>query len=97
METPTKRGDELEIGPELAGLMGFRAIKIDPLESMGFKIAEYQTGIRNARREFTGGYFGLLRGGPIKPNDIIERFYESNQARFNVQKEMYKNLNAAKY
>jgi hypothetical protein len=93
--TPTKRGDELEIGPELGGLMGFRAIKIDPLESMGFKIAEYQTGIRNARREFTGGYFGLLRGGPIKANDIIERFFVSNQARFNVQKEMYRNLNSA--
>ena len=93
--TPTKRGDELEIGPELGGLMGFRAIKIDPLESMGFKIAEYQTGIRNARREFTGGYFGLLRGGPIKANDIIERFFISNQARFNVQKELYRNLNSA--
>jgi hypothetical protein len=62
---------------------------------MGFKIAEYQEGIRNARREFTGGYFGLLRGGPIKANDVIERFYESNKARFNVQREMYKNLNAA--
>lgn len=92
---PNKRGDELEIGPELGGLMGFRAIKIDPLESMGFKIAEYQTGIRNARREFTGGYFGLLKGGPIKANDIIERFFISNQARFNVQKEMYRNLNSA--
>ena len=93
--TATKRGDELEIGPELGGLIGFRAIKIDPLDSMGFKIAEYQEGIRNARREFTGGYFGLLRGGPIKANDVIERFYESNKARFNVQREMYKNLNAA--
>jgi hypothetical protein len=36
-----------------------------------------------------------LRGGPIDPNDIITRFYESNKARFNVQKEMYKNINAA--
>ena len=69
---PTKRGDELNIGPELAGFMGFRPIKVDPLQSMGFKIAEYQQGIRNARREFTGGYFGLLRGGRIKPNDVIE-------------------------
>ncbi|MHA2350936.1 MAG: hypothetical protein ACXADL_15055, partial [Candidatus Thorarchaeota archaeon] len=92
---PTKRGDELNIGPELAGFMGLRPIKIDPLQSMGFKIAEYQTGIRNARREFTGGAFGLLRGGTIKPNDVIERFYKSNQARFNVQKEMFKNLDAA--
>ena len=59
---------------------------------MGFKISQYQTGIRNARREFTGGFFGLLRGGPIKPNDIVTRFYESNKARFNVQKEMFKNI-----
>jgi hypothetical protein len=62
---------------------------------MGFKIAQYNTGIRNARREFTGGAFGLLRGGPIKANDVISRFYESNKARFNVQKEMHKNINAA--
>jgi hypothetical protein len=50
---------------------------------------------RNARREFTGGFFGILRGGPIKPNDIVTRFYESNKARFNVQKEMFKNIDAA--
>jgi len=93
--TPTKRGDQLDIGPELAGFMGLRPIKVDPLDSMGFKIAEYQTGIRNARREFTGGFFGLLRGGPIKPNDVIDRYFKSNRARFEVQKEMYKNISAA--
>ena len=92
---PTKRGDELNIGPELAGFMGFRPIKVDPLKSMGFKIAQYQSGIRNARREFTGGYFGLLRGGPIKPNDVIDRFYKSNKARFDVQQNMYNDISAA--
>ena len=92
---PTKRGDELNIGPELAGFMGFRPIKVDPLQSMGFKIAEYQTGIRNSRREFTGGYFGLLRGGRIKPNDVIQAYYNSNRARFLVQQEMNKNISAA--
>ncbi len=92
---PTKRGDELNIGPELAGFMGLRPIKVDPLQSMGFKIAEYQTGIRNARREFTGGYFGILRGGRIKPNDVIKAYYNSNRARFLVQQEMNKNINAA--
>ena len=94
--TPTKRGDELTIGPELLGFMGLRPIKVDPLQSMGFKIAEYQTGIRNARREFTGGYFGILRGGRIKPNDVINAYYNSNRARFLVQQEMNKNINAAK-
>jgi hypothetical protein len=92
---PTKRGDELNIGPELAGFMGLRPIKVDPLQSMGFKIAEYQTGIRNARREFTGGYFGILRGGRIKPNDVINAYYNSNRARFLVQQEMNKNISAA--
>ena len=93
---PTKRGDELDIGPELAGFMGLRPIKVNPLDSMGFKRAGYQTGIRNARSEFTGGFFGILTGGRIKPNDVIDRYFKSNRARFEVQKEMYKNINAAK-
>ncbi len=93
--TPTKRGDELTLGPELLGFMGLRPIKVDPLDSMGFKIAEYQGGIRNARREFTGGYFGILRGGRIKPNDVIQAYYNSNRARFLVQQEMNKNISAA--
>ena len=94
-ETPTKRGEELDVGPEIAGFMGLRPIKVDPLQSMGFKIAEYQEGIRNARREFTGGYFGILRGGRIKPNDVINAYYNSNRARFLVQQEMNKNISAA--
>jgi len=93
--TPTKRGDELTLGPELLGFMGLRPIKVDPLDSMGFKISEYQGGIRNARREFTGGYFGILRGGRIKPNDVIQAYYNSNRARFLVQQEMNKNISAA--
>jgi len=92
---PTKTGRTLELDDQVAGLIGFRPIEVDPVKSMGFKIAEYQRGIRNARREFTGGAFGLLRGGPISPNDVISRYYESNKARFNVQKEMHKNINAA--
>ena len=95
VRTPTKTGDVLELSDEMAGLVGFRPIRVDPLKSMGFKIAEYQRGIRESRREFTGGFFGLLRGGPINPNDVITRFYESNKARFNVQKEMWKNITAA--
>tara|TARA_B100001173_G_scaffold308980_1_gene320369 strand:- start:2173 stop:3666 length:1494 start_codon:yes stop_codon:yes gene_type:complete len=94
-QTPTKRGETLDVGPEIAGFMGLRPIKVDPLKSMGFKISNYQSGIRNARREFTGGAFGLLKGGPVDPNDIIKRFAASNNARFGVQQEMYKDLTAA--
>jgi len=93
--TPDKTGEVLDIGPELAGFMGLRAIKINPIKSMGFKIAQYQTGIRNARREFTGGMFGLLKGGPVSEADVIERYIASNRARFEVQRDMYKNIQAA--
>ena len=94
-QTPGKTGEMYELDDQMLGLIGFRPITVDPLRSMGFKIAEYQRGIREARREFTGGYFGLLKGGPIDPNDVIKKFYESNKARFNVQKEMFRNINAA--
>ena len=94
-DIPTKRGEQLEIDYELAGFMGLRPIKVDPLGTMSFKISEYQNGIRNARTEFTGGYFGLLRGGKVTPNEIIKKYVASNVARFNVQKEMFKNINAA--
>ena len=94
-ETPTARGDVLDVGPEIAGFMGLRPIKVDPLKSMGFKISGYQRGIRDARREFTGGYFGLLKGGSVDPNDIILRYIKSNKAKFDVQQNMFNDLNAA--
>jgi hypothetical protein len=50
-ETPTERGEFLDVGPEILGFMGLRPIKVNPLDSMGYKIADYQQGIRNARRE----------------------------------------------
>ena len=99
-ELPTKRGKFLEgktmgMNDEVLGLMGLRPITVDPIEAMGFKISGFQQGIRNARREFTGGFFGLLRGGPIDANDIIKRYLTSNKARFLAQKEMFKDLDAA--
>ena len=94
-EAPTKTGQVLDVGSEIAGFMGFRPIKVNPERSMNFKIADYQRGIRDSRREFTGGAFGLLKGGPVSVNDIIERFIVSNKARFNVQQNMFNDLNAA--
>ena len=99
-DTPTKTGELLEgktlgMNDQMLGLVGFRPVSVNPLKAMGFKINNYQKGIREARREFTGGYFGLLKGGPIKANDVIKRYIASNAARFNVQQEMFKNINAA--
>ena len=63
---------------------------------MGFKFADYQRGIRESRALFTGGSESVLKGGPQTPRDIIERFFVANKARFEVQQEMYKNIQAAK-
>ena len=90
-----KRGEEYRVLPEVAGFFGFRGVDIKPLDSMGFKISNFQSGIRDARREFTGGAFGVLSGGRKTPNDVIERYIASNRARFNVQKEMYRDIKAA--
>ena len=59
---------------------------------MGFKLAEYQKGLRESRRLFTGGDEGLLKGGPKTPQDVVERFIQANKARFLVQQKMRKDL-----
>ena len=48
---------------------------------MGFKIVEYQEGIRNAGREFTGGYFGILRGGRINQMMLLA-YYNQTELDF---------------
>jgi hypothetical protein len=80
---------------ELLGFAGYRAIKVDPVKAMGFKIADFQRGIRESRALFTGGSESVLRGGPKTARDVIERFIEANRAKFNVEKEMAKNILAA--
>ena len=59
-------------------------------------IRNFETGIRNARREFTGGAESVIKGGPKTPDEVIRQFIIANQAMFNVQKNMYDDINAAK-
>jgi len=93
---PSGRGEFYEIGDEVAGFGGFRVVKLNPLRSMGFKISNYETGIRNARREFTGGAESVIKGGPKTADDVIRQFIVANRAMFNVQKNMHDDINAAK-
>ncbi len=93
-DKPSKRGEFFELPDELLGFAGYRAVKLDPVRSIGFKIADYQRGIRESRQAFTGKE-GVLLGGPKTPKDVIERFFIANKSRFRVQKEMLKNIEAA--
>ena len=92
-DTPDEYGREFEIPDEALGLFGFRAIEVDPVTAMKFKIADFSTGIRNARREFTGP---LLRGGEISPEQVVDQFQIANNALYNVQNKMFKDYYAGR-
>jgi hypothetical protein len=94
-DKPSERGEFFELPDELLGFAGYRAVKVDPVRSMGFKIADYQRGIRESRALFTGGAESVLKGGPKTARDVVERFIAANKAKFNVDKEMLKNIKAA--
>jgi len=90
---PGKGSEIYEIPYELAGIFGFRPIKVDPEKSLGFKLFEYQKAISDSRGLFTG---------EIDPTtmrtaqDVIERYYIANKQIFNARKKMLKTINNAK-
>ena len=93
---PGKGPTIYEIPDELAGIFGWKLNKIDPKKSLGFDIYEYQTGLRQARRLFTGGPEGTLSGEIKTPRDVIERFFVANKQLFDVQRSMLTHLDNAK-
>ena len=46
-------GETYELGNDLAGLVGFRAVEVNPAKSLKFKISDYQDGVRDSRSLFT--------------------------------------------
>jgi len=90
---PGKGSEIYEIPYELAGIFGFRPIKVDPEKSLGFKLFEYQKAISDSRGLFTGEI------DPTKmrtANDVIERYYIANKQIFNARKKMLNTINNAK-
>jgi hypothetical protein len=88
---PDDNGDVIEIPDALAGVFGFRLIPVEPEKALGFHINDYQRGIRESRKEFTGGQEGVLK--PMKtPNDVIERYFVANQQLFKNAQQMYRHI-----
>jgi hypothetical protein len=84
---PDNNGDVIEIDKALAGVFGFRMIKLRPDKGLEYYITDYSRGERNSRREFTGGPEGVLK--PAKTaQEVIERFFVANKAMFNVHRNM---------
>ena len=91
-EKPDKYGKQYDFTKEAAGIAGLRAVEINPVETMKYKIADYRTGINNSRREFTSP---LLKGGVVTPEQIIDRYKLANESLYQVQKNMTKDFYGA--
>ncbi|BCV05204.1 MAG: hypothetical protein CM15mV100_360 [uncultured marine virus] len=88
-----KYGQTFELGDELAGFVGFRAVQLNPERSLNFKIADYQKGVRDSRSLFTAK---SLRGGPIEPKEIVQNYINANRALYNVRQDFQKDIDAAR-
>jgi len=92
-ELPGPRGEKYELPDELAGFYGLRAIKMDPIKSLNYKINDFKGGLRDTRSLFTGR---VLKGGSMTDEEIIERYYIANRERFKQFKELKRKIEAAK-
>ena len=88
-----KYGQVFELGDEMAGLVGFRAVPLNPERSLNFKIADYQKGVRDSRSLFTAK---SLRGGPIDARDIVQNYINANRALYQVRQEFQKDIDGAR-
>ena len=81
-----------EIPYELAGIFGFRGIKVDPEKSMAFKLFEYQRAVSDSRRLFTGE----IDVTEMKTaSDVIRRYFIANKQIFNARKRMLNTMKNA--
>jgi len=88
----SKGGKEYEFGNELAGIIGARAVEIDPANSIKYKVADYAKGTRNSKALFTRT---MLKGGPVTPEEIFDAYINANRALYKVQKTMSNDIEAA--
>ena len=92
---PDRQGDVIEIDKSLAGVFGFRLIPIKPENALEFAINDFNSSVRNSRKEFTGGKEGVIR--PNKsPEEVIERFFVANRALYNANVVMKNKISSAK-
>jgi len=87
-----ERGNEYELGNELAGIAGLRAIDIDPGKGITYKISEFQKRERLAKDLFKRA---SLKGGVVSPKEIVDAYINSNRALFDARKNFMLDYDAA--
>ena len=89
---PDKYGNVYEMGDELGGIFGFRAIEADPIDAMPFIVTDFNKKNDSARASFVGD---VLSGGLISPNEIVQQYIKSERERFQNFKQMHNAYNDA--
>ena len=88
-----ERGNQYQFGNEALGVIGFRAQEIDPNKSIKYKIAQYNRDARESKSLFTQE---VLKGGVTTPKQIIDAYINANNALFQTEKTLYKDIKDAK-
>ena len=86
-------GQAFEVGDEFAGFVGLRVVDLNPERGLNFKIADFQRVTRNAGRIFKKP---SLKGGIVTPEEIVQAYIDANKVLYKGQREMMKDLDAAK-
>ena len=86
-----KYGEEYNLKDELPGLWGFRAVQSNPERSLQFKLGKFGSSLKETENLFTAS---LLKGGRVTSKDILDTYQYSESRRFQVLKEMAKDIDA---
>jgi hypothetical protein len=86
-------GRKYELTDELKSLYGFRVVQSDPESDLTYKITKFGSGLDKDRNLFSSP---LLKGGRVKPEDIVDSYAYSEARRFQTMKEMYLDIDAAR-
>ena len=87
-----ERGNEFELGNELAGIAGLRAVDVRPENGIIYKISELQKRERLAKDLFKRP---SLKGGVVSPEEIVDAYINANRALFNAKSDFMKDYDAA--
>ena len=87
-----ERGNEYELGNELAGIAGLRAIDINPANGLTYKISALQKRERLAKDLFKRP---TLKGGVVTAEEITDAYINANNALFKARNNFMKDYEAA--
>ena len=89
----SKYGELYNFEDEIYGLAGFRTVNLNPERALTYMSTAFGQDLKQASNLFIAP---LLRGGRVSPEDIVNTYKYSEAQKFQVLKDMYKNIEAAR-